>query len=843
MKKHLLTAMMAVFSATAMAQYTQETALDLVPGTNTCTLEESGGMAYWKYTPGENTLITITPSSGYVQAYTINEEDGSGTQNTLLGVTKSNQQTVYYLDKGTTCYFRASGSLDVSFDATMQTDGNVGKGFSADDPVIITEGEEMYMGRSVFTSNGQTTYASYTATGDGVLVLRSTGYAYVSVNGGENTNLNYSEGSYLYNLAVEGGQVYNLTFSQHYNPFILTAEMTNPQPGSLDMPFTLNEGANSVPAENGEYWFTYTNSKEGFGVISSASSLSRGEVKVYNNKSNIQYDAVYAQSATGSYDVRFEMPSAGTTYYICVNKAMASGEDDTFDFSIEEYAQGDKEGNPIVLDELPATETTKSGTGTFFYAVNIPAGENKFLNVEATSEVTNSSTYVFVYPAGNSWSSTYGNKQVRLEVNGGDTGKQYIIKWNAYEETPVTFTVSLEDIKQGDAIANPLPAVIGENVIDGDGTKYYTYTATQTGKLVVSGTPEMTISFPRGTGQYDGTYQASVVGSTYTLDVTEGTAYYIKIEGAKDKDVFTLAESEYEVGDSRDKPFAVENGTFTFGPDTYANYWMQYTVQKSGVLTIECDVPYNYTEQIMYCKSTDSSTSGMATTIQDGEDYNTIYKVEVVASAGDVYLVNLKMQSPHEGNVVTFTERDAVEGETIDNPLVLVPGRDVALPTPSRNKPVWCKATLEEGEVKIESNFSISGMYFEGRDNAEAGTGQYLYFSNYDSNYQLLDCYLWTTNIANAGEYYFKFDSGTAGTILTLDGTGTGINNLDNGKASVSVSSGTLNVSVDNAEVRIYTVSGAMVAGKTVAGDASFNLEPGIYIVRINDTVKKVAVR
>ena len=273
MKKHLLTAMMAVFSATAMAQYTQETALDLVPGTNTCTLEESGGMAYWKYTPGENTLITITPSSGYVQAYTINEEDGSGTQNTLLGVTKSNQQTVYYLDKGTTCYFRASGSLDVSFDATMQTDGNVGKGFSADDPVIITEGEEMYMGRSVFTSNGQTTYASYTATGDGVLVLRSTGYAYVSVNGGENTNLNYSEGSYLYNLAVEGGQVYNLTFSQHYNPFILTAEMTNPQPGSLDMPFTLNEGANSVPAENGEYWFTYTNSKEGFGVTATMSAL------------------------------------------------------------------------------------------------------------------------------------------------------------------------------------------------------------------------------------------------------------------------------------------------------------------------------------------------------------------------------------------------------------------------------------------------------------------------------------------------------------------------------------------------------------------------------------------
>lgn len=843
MKKHLLTAMMAVFSATAMAQYTQETALDLVPGTNTCTLEESGGMAYWKYTPGENTLITITPSSGYVQAYTINEEDGSGTQNTLQGVTKSNQQTVYYLDKGSTCYFRASGSLDVSFDATMQTDGNVGKGFSADDPVIITEGEEMYMGRSVFTSSGQTTYASYTATGDGVLVLKSTGYAYVSVNGGENTYLNYSNGSYLYNLSVESGQVYNLTFTQHYSPFILTVELTHPQPGSLDMPFALAEGENSVPDENGEYWFTYTNSKVGFGVISSESTLSRGDVKVYNSKSNIQYEVVHAQSTTGSYDVRFEMPSAGTTYYICVNKAMASSEDDTFNFSIEEYEPGDKESNPIVLDELPATTTTKAGTGTFFYAVNIPAGVNKFLNVEATSEITNSDTRVFVYLAGNSWNSTYDNKQVRLEVNGDESGKQYIIKWNAYEETPVTFTVSLEDIKQGDAIANPLPAVVGENVIDGDGTKYYTYTATLTGKLMVGGTSEMKISFPRGTGQYDGSYQATLVGTTYTLDVTEGTAYYIKIENAKDKDVFTITESEYEVGDSRDKPFVVEDGKFTFGADTYANYWMQYTVQKDGVLTVECDIPYNYTEQIMYCKSTDSYTSGMATTIQDGENYTTIYKLETIASAGDVYLINLKMQSPHEGNVITFTERDAVEGETIDNPLVLVPGRDIALPAPSRNKPVWCKATFDEGEVKIVSNYSISGMYFEGKENAEAGNGQYLYFSNYDSNYNELDYYLWTTNITSAGEYYFKFDSGTAGTILTLDGTGTCINNLDNGKASVSVSGGTLNVNVDNAEVRIYTVSGAMIAGKRVSGNASFNLEPGIYIVKINDTVKKVAVR
>ena len=843
MKKHLLMCVMAAFAATAAAQYSQETALELQPGNNSCALTADNRVAYWAYTPEENTLLTVTPSSGSVSAYTLDGEGENASQVTLSGVFMQNLQQVYYLDKGTTAYFMVSGDTEANFNAELETGGNVGKGFSADDPVVITEGDEMFMGRSVFSSMGQITYATYSATEDGVLVLKATTSVNVSVNGGSQNYFEYSNGSYLYNLQVENGQTYSLTFSKHYTPFVLMVEMTHPEPGSLDMPFALAEGGNAVPAESGEYWYTYTNSKAGYGVISSESSLSRGDVKVYNSKYNIQSGYTYAQSAVGSYDVRFEMPTQGTTYFICVNKVMSSSEEDAFSFALEEYAPGDKEENPILVEEVPSTVTTKAAGGTSYYAVDVPAGVHKFLNVEATSEIASSATTVSAYPKGSSWSAVSGNTSVRLEVDGGVSGQQYIIRWTSSESTPITFTVSLDDIKQGDLITNPLTAVKGENKIEGNGTKYYTYKATMTGKLVLVATPEMIVTFPIDANPYAGTYQATVVGSTYTLGVTEGTDYYIKIDNAKDGDVFTLEEAEYEVGESRDNPFIVEGGLFTLGTDTYADYWLQYTVEEDGVLVIESDVPYTSGDQMMYGKSTDNYLSGMMTSVQDGEDYVTIYKVETAAVVGDVYLVNLKLTAPYEGKVVKFTIRDAEPGETVDNPIVLVPGETVAVPAVSRTKPMWYKASLDAGPVKITTDNYINGTWYEGRDNAVAGNGSSMMFNTtWNEDYTVMTN-TWESTVATAGDYYIMVDQSYGNVNMTLEGTPTSISSAAVDGSSVSVSGNILSVSADNADVKVYTVSGAMVVNETVSGGASFSLDSGIYIVRINDTVKKVIVR
>ena len=81
--------------------------------------------------------------------------------------------------------------------------------------------------------------------------------------------------------------------------------------------------------------------------------------------------------------------------------------------------------------------------------------------------------------------------------------------------------------------------------------------------------------------------------------------------------------------------------------------------------------------------------------------------------------------------------------------------------------------------------------------------------------------------------------------ILTLTGnttSGIGSVEAENGQL-ITVSGNNVNVTADNATVNIYTVSGAAIVSEKVSGNASFSLDKGIYIVKINNTVKKVIVK
>ena len=343
MKKLLLLLLTAVCAVTAMAQSSEETALELQGGENLWTLDAPGGYAYWYYTPDGNTLLTLTPSAGYVSVYTYDGEGDAATQVSLRGVYRSSSISTYSLESGRTYYVLAGGSDTGTLTAEMATGENIGKGLSADDPMPIVVGEEAYIGSSIVAGSNLTSYAEYTATEDGVLQLTLTTYVQVSVNGGAPTYAeSVSSGEYVYKFPVENGQTYDLTFT-HYGPFILTAEMTYPVEGSLDMPFTLVEGDNELPAESGEYWYTFTNTSTGYGVINGGTGL-RAQVKVYNNKANIDYEQTYAESLPGSFDVRFELPYPGTTYYISVNRGMSVDQPSTLTFA--EGRQPDCTGEP-----------------------------------------------------------------------------------------------------------------------------------------------------------------------------------------------------------------------------------------------------------------------------------------------------------------------------------------------------------------------------------------------------------------------------------------------------------------------------------------------------------------
>lgn len=842
MKKLLLLLLTAVCAVTAMAQSSEETALELQGGENPWTLDAPGGYAYWYYTPTENTLLTVSPSAGYISVYTYDGEGDAATQVYLRGVNPSQQTSIFSLESGRRYYVQAGGSDTGTLTAEIATGENIGKGLSADDPMPIVVGEEAYMGSSIVAGSNLTSYAEYTATEDGVLQLTLTTYVQVSVNGGAPTSAeSVSSGEYVYKFTVENGQTYDLTFT-HYGPFILTAEVTHPVEGTLDMPFTLVAGDNELPAEAGEYWYTFTNTSTGYGVINGGEGL-RAQVKVYNNKANIDYGQTYAESLQGSFDVRFELPYPGTTYYIWVNRGISVDQPSTLTFTVEDYKQGEREDNPIVLESLPATETTSNAGGTYYYAVDVPAGEHKFLNVEALSEITNTATSVAVYVQGNSYNATSGNASVRAEVNGGTSGQRYIIRWTSSEPSPIEFTASFEDIRQGDLISEPLDAVLGTNEIDADGTRYYKYTPTKNCKLVLAGTIEMAVSFSVYSYGYYTPVTASQTGAEYSLTATEGTEYYIQIDNAKAGDEFTLAEAEFEQGETRDNPVIVEDGKFTFGAETYGDYWLQYTADRAGKLVIESDVPYNYTERMQYGRSTDSYLSDMVMSSYDGSTSTTVYGAEVSVAAGDVFLVNLKMAAPHEGCVITFTIRDFEAGESASTAIELQKDETVAVPSVSRTAPMWYKVSLPEAcNITVTADNFISGYWYQGLEST-TGSGEYMTFNySYDEE-TYVTTYTFTKEVATAGDYYIMIDQCYGNTNMTFTSDGTsGIGSVGTG-SSISVNGGTLNINADNADVRVYTVSGAAVVSEKVSGSASFSLDKGIYIVKINNTVKKVIVK
>ena len=842
--------LLAAMSATAVAQTSIDTALEVQEGWNEWTPDpgQSVVTAYWKYTAVENTLLTVNYDTGiYITAVAL---DGNGNQVSVSGAQESYVETHYAVLAGETIYLTASlyDGNKGSFTAKMTPDANLGKGLAETDPMPVDTAKTVFMGDPYAGYGTQTTYAVYTADKDGLLVMTSpTSVGSITVDGiiglKFEPTFEIDRGSQSRcKMPVEKGKTYEITFT-NYGPFVFTATTEDADAGSLYRPFTLVEGDNAVPAEAGDYYYIYTNDKTGYGVISGEGGLGT-EVKVYNNKYSIESGQTYARSETGSYDVRFELPYTGTTYYVCVTRGMTASEPSTFDFAIEEYKEGEQESNPIVLTDLTQPVTTANAGGTTYYAVDVPAGDHKFLNVEATSAIANTATTVAVYMAGNSYSAVSGNTAVRAEVSGGTTGQRYIIRWTSQETSPITFTATLDDIRQGDLISDPIVAKLGTNTIDADGTRYYKYVPTKDCKLVLTAEAvETEVTFSLYTYGYQQPLTATKNGSAYSLSATAGTEYYIQIDNAVTGDEFTLAEEEFEQGETRDNPVVVEDGKFTFGTETYGDYWLQYTADKDGVLVIDSDVPYNYTERMLYGKATDSYLSDMVMSVFDGNESTQRYRAEVIASAGDVFLVNLKMAAPHTDNVVTFTIRDFEAGETAATAIELTEGESVTVPEVSRNTPMWYKATLPEGKVTFTADNFIGGYWYQGLESTSgAGESFSFVYDSYD-NETYKTYYVYTKDITVAGEYYMMIDNCYGNTTMTFTTGGiSGISGVETG-SSVSLSGNSLNVKAADAAVKVYTVSGAQVVNERVSGNASFSLEPGVYIVKVNNTVKKIIVR
>lgn len=846
MRKLLLTTAVLGLTATTMwagkpgSKYA--TAIEAQAGENKYSV--SGDVAdsvVWKFTPDKDYVAKVGPLAGsydYVYVSTIKKNADTQEEEAvdLNGASAGSSNKYYPFSKGVTYYMTMVKSGEAAFNLTLEETDDLSGGLSADAPVVLSTEHTNYLGDPYYSGYySYNTYSKFTATETGLLTLKSIDWNRAVVGETSYTS-EYFDGTYLTKIPVVAEQTYDITVNT-YNPICFQAEMSFPETGSLDVPFEMKEGENTVPADNKDYYYTYTPTTTGYMTISSESSLPGGCVKIYDSKSSIQYSYVKAQSEKGSYNVRAEITYIPSSpFYIVVSRTDKAEADETFTLTMESYKEGETEDTPIAIDEVPAEKTIPTATGSYFYSVKVPANTNKFLHVE-TGLGTSASygTLVAVYPQGSSaYSGKSGYDNIDVDVTNTED-QVYIIKVTSNESTPITFKVSYKDISKGDLATNPEDAVLGENKITSNGTRYYKYTPTKDCKLVVTATPDMEVSFPMGTGMWDGSYDAVQSGVDFYFAATSEKEYLIKLENCKVDDVFTLAESEFKAGETREKPAEVD-GEYTLTPTNATNLWLSHTAKKDGILTIYTDVPYNYNNYVEYGKSTAEYLSMMIFTNYDGSESKTEYKATLAVTKGDVVLVHTQFKDMDKDYTITFVERDYQEGETADMPIVLEEGKTVTIPAASRNNPVWLKAKLGVGTAEFTATDYASGYIYKGVEDAkkDLGEGTYGTYCSFSGDYSSTDVtYKYTKDVAEGeeGEYYFYIIN----CYNKVDITMTKSNDDTTGISTVN-ENGNVNGKVD-----VYSINGTKVA--TAKDINSVNLKAGVYVIISNGNAKKIVVK
>lgn len=848
MKKLILLTFLQFCLCSLFAQTDVSTALDLQVGTNSYDLTGQSGYVtlYYKYTaPAESgQLLTFTTVKGEGLSYVMSED---GTYNKMIYGINSATGSIVPVKAGQTVYLilNTRGGSEISFD--MKAENAIVEGGQTKEEAIDVTGQSNFFIPSNYSTEtySSVTYLKYECSEEGVLEMTFTGslsgLSVCEENSSEETSvsLSYVSGTVVGKTEVEAGKVYIIKIKASTSPLIGNFVITHPTIGtSSDMPFTGKAEGNELPAEIGEYWYSYVAEDNGFVMLSSDSYLYGGTVSVYN--ANSMYSPI--ASVDGCFLLRFNAVK-GNTYLICIEKNEATGSPDLSDMTLVPAGEGDSFNNPKAI-EL-GENTLPQYNGQYYYSITIPgeAGTPKFLNISSEADFLSSATNVAVYDQNNMYSSlASGTKDVKVEVSAGNT---YIICWNLNEDiNGFKYNVSVEDIAQGDVYGNPIPAVVGTNDLKSGSDKYYKYTATLNGWLVISPSdPAVKVQFPMSSGPYPSYRTAVQDGFSIKTEIVKGTEYVIQFSDVTADGTFDLEEVAYGEGESKETAIVVE-GSSADVPKSAQTTWYRYVAPADGMLEISSDI--NYEQNASYQSST-------VRVMRDGDSYPVdITKPSTVgitffgkfgASKDEVFYVQVVTLSAQEGKTVTFNLRDYEPGELSDNPIELVVGEN-QLKEASRLNPVWYYADLAEGDLKITAdanNYYYMTLYSADDLNNPLAVSGYVYDENYNGSYNL------TYTVETPGKYIMKLEqTNPGGALVTMSANiATGISATGLDAENVTVGSGCITVtpSAAGANVSVYDLSGKMVKSAYVKGQTTFNVEKGLYIVRVNNKAIKVVVK
>lgn len=714
MRKTLLIAAALCLSASTMAQ-TFEQPLSVSPGDNHYNTAQAGDV-YWVFKAGQDYIATIKNYNGGELPQLAVLKDGETQPTNILGTTASNwEDKIYAFEKGKTYYFciNATGAGDLGFTIELEATQNVGKGLTENDPVEIKLGEKQVIGTPAAYEeefNEIKAYATYKAEKDGQLQIKTEQRTdRVTVNG-TTISAGQDNGKNVFKINTEKGQVYNIDFQLSIPVAIITSDVVVVKEGSFDMPYVLKEGENTIPAEAGKYYFSYKLTKKGYLHITSSEKVENAKLSVYGNQVHAKSEKnAVAESAEGILDVRTEIASTYGTYYVVVNKTAKTDKPSTFKMQMEDYKPGETAGTAIPVD---VTKTAKAITlpgakGKYFYAITVPANTKKLLTVESPAALSEG-TSVYV----NTSEGTYGktemeNQIIKRDVTSTREQKYYLVV-TSNEAAPLTLNIKYADAEKGSLITAPKEAIIGSNIIDFDGTEYYTYKATQDGKLAVTVEDGVTVTFPTNTSGY-GSYDTYLKDNTYSIQATKGTTYNIVFKNVKKGSTFTLEETQFAAGEVRKNPIVMTGDSYTLGENAN-NLWLKYEVTKTGVIEFSCDAPFSWSNFIGIAKNNGKAPVSMAEQIQDESTLDQakptridVYHAVFSVKEGDALYIQVSIEGDATGKKLTFTQRASKPGETIDNPIELKKGETLDVSKASLNNPIWVKARLTVGKNEFQN--------------------------------------------------------------------------------------------------------------------------------------------
>lgn len=714
MRKTLLIAAALCLSASTMAQ-TFEQPLSVSPGDNHYNTAQAGDV-YWVFKADQDYIATIKNYNGGELPQLAVLKDGETQPTNILGTTASNwEDKIYAFEKGKTYYFciNATGAGDLGFTIELEATQNVGKGLTENDPVEIKLGEKQVIGTPAAYEeefNEIKAYATYKAEKDGQLQIKTEQRTdRVTVNG-TTISAGQDNGKNVFKINTEKGQVYNIDFQLSIPVAIITSDVVVVKEGSFDMPYVLKEGENTIPAEAGKYYFSYKLTKKGYLHITSSEKVENAKLSVYGNQVHAKSEKnAVAESAEGILDVRTEIASTYGTYYVVVNKTAKTDKPSTFKMQMEDYKPGETAGTAIPVD---VTETAKAITlpgakGKYFYAITVPANTKKLLTVESPAALSEG-TSVYV----NTSEGTYGktemeNQIIKRDVTSTREQKYYLVV-TSNEAAPLTLNIKYADAEKGSLITAPKEAIIGSNIIDFDGTEYYTYKATQDGKLAVTVEDGVTVTFPTNTSGY-GSYDTYQKDNTYSIQATKGTTYNIVFKNVKKGSTFTLEETQFAAGEVRKNPIVMTGDSYTLGENAN-NLWLKYEVTKTGVIEFSCDAPFSWSNFIGIAKNNGKAPVSMAEQIQDESTLDQakptridVYHAVFSVKEGDALYIQVSIEGDATGKKLTFTQRASKPGETIDNPIELKKGETLDVSKASLNNPIWVKARLTVGKNEFQN--------------------------------------------------------------------------------------------------------------------------------------------